>query len=144
MNILIKKATTHDADQIKKLESKIFNQTYFTDYQNTFMNNQSVLIALGNNNFVGIIGWFEQVDSAEIIMVGVDEPYRLQGIGTMLIKACISLLLNKQVKTLYLEVSSNNQRAINLYKSFGFTLNRTRTQYYKDTKEDALEMRLDL
>jgi ribosomal-protein-alanine N-acetyltransferase len=144
LSVLIKKAKAEDLLLISELENHVFLETFFNDYQETFLKNQSVLIALEDKKIIGIIGWFEHRDTAEIIMVGVDKDYRRMSIGSMLLKACISMLVSKQIKELFLDVRSRNIAAQGLYKSIGFVLNRTRENYYKDTHEDALEMRLSL
>lgn len=144
MNLLIKKATLHDEALISNLENSLFSHTYFVDYQDSFLSNQSVLIALDNQSVIGVVGWFEQQDTAEIIMIGVDVDYRRMSVGSMLLKACISMLVSKSIRTLFIEVRSSNCAAIGLYESLGFKLNRTRINYYKNPIEDALEMRLDL
>lgn len=133
-----------DLQLISELENQIFSHTYFSDYQATFLNHQSVLIALDDHKMVGIVGWFEQSDTAEIIMIGVDEEYRRMSIATMLLKACISMLISRRVECLFIEVRSSNHAAIGLYESLGFKFNRKRIDYYEDPKEDALEMRLEL
>jgi ribosomal-protein-alanine N-acetyltransferase len=144
LNIIIKKARSDDSSIVSILENSIFDETYFKHYQETFLKNQSVLLAFDDRKIVGIIGWFEELDTAEIIMVGVDKDYRRLAIASMLMKACISMLLSKNIKKLFLEVRQSNSAAQNLYESIGFVLNRRRSNYYNDTKEDALEMRLDL
>lgn len=144
MNLLIRKATLHDELLIDELENQLFSHTYFKDYQDTFLTNQTVLIALDNRKLIGVIGWFEQENTAEIIMIGVHVDYRRMSIGSMLLKACVSMLISKSIRTLFIEVRNSNSAAIGLYKSLGFKVNRNRTNYYKNPVEDALEMRLDL
>ena len=144
MNILIRKATLYDENLISKLEIELFSHTYFKDYRETFLSNQSVLIALDNQELIGIVGWFQQEDTAEIIMVGVKKEYRRMTVGSTLLKACISVLVSNSINKLFIEVRSSNHAALGLYKAIGFVVNRTRPNYYKDPSEDALEMRLDL
>lgn len=144
MNLLIRKATIQDEPMISVLETLLFSHTYFKDYLDTFLSNQSVLVAVDDGNIIGVIGWFQQDETAEIIMIGVDKEYRRRTIGSMLLKACISVLLNKSIHSVFVEVRESNDPAKQLYQSLRFTLNRTRVSYYNDPNENALEMRLDL
>lgn len=144
MNLLIRKATRKDLDQIVASEQLIFNQSYTQDYAQTFLDQGSLLIALDVNHMIGVIGWFNQTENAEIIMIGVIEKYRGKNVGKMLMKACISLLVESGVEALFVEVRKSNNDAIGLYKSLGFKENRTRENYYQHPIEDAIEMRLEL
>lgn len=144
MNLLIRKATRKDLDAIVASEQLIFNQSYTQDYAQTFFDQGSLLIALDVNKLIGVVGWFNQTESAEIIMIGVIEKYRRKNVGKMLMKACISLLVESSVKALFIEVRKTNNAAIQLYKSLGFKENRIRENYYQHPNEDAIEMRLEL
>ncbi len=144
MNLVITKAKAIDLHAITSLEIDVFNQTFTADYVDTFLQNESLLVAKNNNSVVGVVGWFEQEDFAEIIMIGVKKEFRNQQIGSMLLKACISMLLSKRINKLFIEVRKSNEAAIALYRKTGFVFNRKREKYYQNPSEDAIEMRLEL
>ena len=144
MNLVITKAKAIDFHAITSLEFDVFDQTFTADYVDTFLQNESLLVAKNNNSVVGVVGWFEQEDFAEIIMIGVKKEFRNQQIGSMLLKACISMLLSKKINMLFIEVRKSNEAAIALYKKTGFVFNRKRENYYQNPSEDAIEMRLEL
>ena len=52
----------------------------------------------------------------------------------------LSICKLENVTAITLEVRVSNQRAINLYKKFGFVEEGIRKEYYEDNKEDALIM----
>lgn len=126
------------------MEQLIFKQSYTQDYIQTFFDHGSLLIALDLNKVIGVVGWFNQTDNAEIIMIGVKEEYRRKHVGNMLMKACISMLVELNVKALFIEVRETNDAAMKLYESLGFKENRIRENYYQHPIEDAIEMRLDI
>lgn len=55
--------------------------------------------------------------------ISVDKKYWSQHIGSKLIEACVAWATEKwNIEGIYLEVLSDNRRAINLYKKYGFTI----------------------
>jgi len=144
LNLLIRKATKADLDEVIALENALFQQSYSKDYQETFFDQQSLLLAYDLNQLIGVCGYFNQYDSAEIIMIGVKQEYRKKHVATMLLKACLSTLITQNVRSLFIEVRESNVAAIKLYQSLNFIENRIRKEYYRNPVEDAIEMRLDL
>jgi len=49
-----------------------------------------------------------------------------------------------RIRIIVLEVRRSNRPAIELYRSFGFSVLSVRPAYYSDDNEDALEMMLGL
>ena len=54
--------------------------------------------------------------------ITVHDNYQNMGIGTALLKHLISIARMKKLKKIYLQVSTVNDRAINLYKKSGFKI----------------------
>lgn len=144
MSLLIRRFKTEDLDIIANLEREIFKQTYTLDFLDTFQSNGEILVAILEQNIVGLVGWFSNQDTAEIIMIGVVKKARCQKIATRLLIAAISLLKQNQVQTLFIEVRASNEPAIAFYKKSGFKINRIRDNYYLDPPEDAIEMSVSL
>lgn len=76
----------------------------------------------------------------EIHTIGVDPAYQGQGIGSRMLAA---LLDHASGGTVFLEVRTDNEAAIKLYESFGFTNVGLRRRYYRASGADAYTMRLD-
>jgi ribosomal-protein-alanine N-acetyltransferase len=81
------------------------------------------------------------LDEAEILTIGVLEKRR--GIGTSLLHEGLRRLRLAGVRTLYLEVATDNAPALALYEKQGFVVTGRRKAYYDDGG-DALTMRLEL
>lgn len=75
-------------------------------------------------------------DEMEILSIGVHPNFRLQGLAKLLLKDRIS-----KFKKVFLEVSSNNVNAIQLYKTLKFEQINFRKNYYQDS--DALLMKYE-
>ena len=54
--------------------------------------------------------------------IAVHDNYQNMGIGTALLKHLIGIARMKKLKKIYLHVSAANDRAINIYKKAGFTI----------------------
>lgn len=65
--------------------------------------------------------WAHAVAHCGSLGMGVLEEYRGQGIGRRLLEACISKAWSKGITRIELEVRADNERAIGLYESLGFT-----------------------
>lgn len=69
--------------------------------------------------------------------LAVHEASRGQGFGKLLLARGIDVLTDLRVDALKLEVREGNERALDLYRSFGFE-HRATIQGYYDDDEDAL------
>jgi ribosomal protein S18 acetylase RimI-like enzyme len=70
-------------------------------------------------------------DEAELLSIGVAEPYRRQGLATQLLAQVIEYVAARGVQKLFLEVAEDNPRAQSLYAAHGFTRVGRRPDYYR-------------
>ena len=66
------------------------------------------------------------------------------GIATSLLNHLVETSLSNNMKEIWLEVSTKNTPAINLYKKFGFEVMGIRKNYYQKLGEDAYNMKKEL
>ena len=71
-----------------------------------------------------------QIDEAELLLLATAPEWRRQGVGRALLRAVANDARSRNVKTLFLEVRSNNE-AIELYLRGGFTKAGERRGYYR-------------
>ena len=86
------------------------------------------------------------LDEAELLLLGVDPVNRRQGVATRLLDAGVEMLIEKGVKSLFLEVRDGNV-AMNLYSTYGFNAIGRRRDYYHggaNEKFDAITLRREL
>ena len=69
-------------------------------------------------------------DEGEIIMIMIDPSFRHKGRGTLLLKKLLDDLKSIGCKKIFLEVGSNNEGAIALYKKNNFEKIGERKEYY--------------
>ncbi len=76
----------------------------------------------------------------EVHTIGVDPTCQGRGIGRALLADLLDFAKRGEV---YLEVRTDNEPAINLYKSVGFATVGVRKRYYKVSGADAYTMKRD-
>ena len=96
----------------------------------TFISNQDNIFILSHPKPVGYLKARVTSDEIEIISILIDKKFRKIGIGKSLLKQLLNIALKKEIKNIFLEVSVENQIAINLYKKFNFIKVGKRKNYY--------------
>ncbi|HIR74936.1 TPA: GNAT family N-acetyltransferase [Candidatus Ventrenecus avicola] len=95
-----------------------------------------LLVYEKNEEIVGFLTYTELHNTVDILDLVVDALHRRKKIATALIDYMITNI--NPTSTIYLEVSVENQAAIDLYEKFGFVKIHTRKKYYGT--EDAYVM----
>ncbi len=93
---------------------------------------------------VGYIMCLISKDECHVLNLAIDPKFRRQGYGSKLFSSALSILREKGIREVYLEVRESNLAAIKLYLKFGFKAVGRRKRYYEDTGEDAIVMHLSL
>lgn len=87
-------------------------------------------------------------DVADVMTVAVDPRARGRGVGAALLRGLHALARGAGARSVMLEVRADNDTALQLYRSRGYEVVRTRRAYYRDPTggpaRDALIMRKDL
>nr|WP_315029316.1 GNAT family N-acetyltransferase [uncultured Chryseobacterium sp.] len=96
-----------------------------------------------------LVGWMicEQRtwnNSFYIENILIDEKYRRQGTGVMLIKNAIKEARQLNSRVIELETQNTNYPAIQFYRRMGFAITGVNTRLYANTEEIALFMTLDI
>ena len=92
-----------------------------------------------------VVGFFECSiisPEAELFDIAVSKEFQGQGYSKLLMKYFVELCKKSSCDTVFLEVNSINNIAINLYKKFGFAKYGVRKNYYGDN--DAILMKCEI
>lgn len=129
---MIRKAETKDLVAIKKLGQRLltnFSSTY--NVENYIKSNDYIVLINDENIINAFLIVRINLDFYELEAIYVDEDYREKGIATKMINYLIENFIEKG-KEILLEVNSNNENAINLYKKFEFNVINIRKKYYNN------------
>jgi len=89
------------------------------------------------------LGWWV-VDELQLLAIGTLPAARRRGVGRALLEHVIQAAARAGGRRISLEVARNNSAAVQLYESAGFRVFNVRRNYYAKTRQDALEMELEL
>ena len=95
----------------------------------------------------GPAGYFigrEVAGTGEVLNLAVAPEFRRRGIGGALLDAGLSALQRRGVEEVFLEVRESNRSAQALYLGHGFRPVGQRAAYYRNPRENALVLRLEL
>ena len=84
------------------------------------------------------------VDELHVLKVAVAPAQRGLGIAIWFLNHCFTMSAQQGANSVYLEVRLSNIAAIKLYEKLGFREIGRRSNYYPDSKEDALVMMKDI
>ncbi len=145
MNISIRHSNKHDAEDITKifLEKSNYRNTLGVPYIRDNIWDKRVsdlpiniiqLVAVNNEKVVGIIGLHIETSirrkHSANIGISILEEFHGKKIGSKLLEAILDLADNwYNIRRIGLEVYVDNDKAINLYKKFGFKIEGTLKDY---------------
>lgn len=149
MRWLIKEMLNDHVAQIMEIERKSFITPWTKDM---FLHEMTApfsfhFVALAGDDAGGdqvvcyIIFWI-LMEEVHILNLATHPDFRKQGIAHSLLLFALDFSYKKGGILYFLEVRRRNQAALNLYRKVGFAAWRVRRNYYADTGEDALIMRL--
>ena len=102
-------------------------QNWSADYYRTLLKSKNSIFHIEEFGF-GFARFSK--DEGEIIMIMIDPSFRHKGRGTLLLKKLLDDLKSIGCKKIFLEVGSNNEGAIALYKKNNFEKIGERKEYY--------------
>ena len=144
---MIRTMTVADTDKVYRIEtSSFFRPMPKKDLVNDIEKNKHKrhFVYEKNGETVGFYIISKILDEVEIYTIAVDELYRGQKIASNMLEHLINFSREMKVSKIWLEVSTKNMPAINLYEKFGFEKIRLRKNYYSLTNEDAYIMLKEL
>jgi ribosomal-protein-alanine N-acetyltransferase len=102
------------------------------------------LVAEASRGTAGYLIGREVAGTGEVLNLAVAPEFRRRGIAGALLEAGLASFRRRRVDEVFLEVRESNLSAQALYLSRGFRPVGQRAAYYRNPKEDALVLRLEL
>ncbi|MGH3797090.1 MAG: ribosomal protein S18-alanine N-acetyltransferase [Pseudonocardiaceae bacterium] len=141
MSVLIGPMFPSDAQRCTDLERVLFSgDDPWTPeaFRHALAAGHHYLAAREGGSLIGYAGLARLPGEAEVHTLAVDPVHQGRGIGRALLRA---LLEHAVGDTVFLEVRTDNESAIALYRSEGFAVIGTRRRYYRPSGADAFTMR---
>jgi [ribosomal protein S18]-alanine N-acetyltransferase len=141
MSFLIEPMVAADTPRCAELERLLFNGDDPWSSE-AFMEAMAVghhyLAAREGDSLIGYAGLVRVGTEAEVHTLAVDPAHHRRGIGRALLRAVLGHAVGA---TVFLEVRTDNESAICLYRSEGFDVIGIRRGYYRPSGADAFTMR---
>lgn len=136
-NVILRKATNHDAKEIAMQNSVYFEKEYSDE--DLIMPEEeekcgtSIYLAEIDNKVIGKVHLETSDGIGGIYGLGVLPEYRKRGYGREILTLAIEKLKESTLKDIMLQVAVKNKNALNLYSSCGFEVT-SRMEYYEVNK----------
>lgn len=126
--------------EIAQLEKLSFSKPWSENSLRNELSNKTSNFFLARINGVsaGYIGVHVILDEAFIANIAVHPDYRNKGIGRKILEQAHTVVKEKGVKTISLEVRPSNTAAVRLYKSLDYEEKGVRKNFYTSPAEDGL------
>ena len=134
---MIEKLNTKDIEKVEglfnlsKIKESIDNNTFTRHF-----------VYKDNEEIIGYINYDIIYERSELIQINVLKEKENNHIGSKLMEYMINDLINNNVKEITLEVRIDNDKAIGLYKKYGFIEIGKREKYYQGI--DGILMKKEL
>ena len=143
MLLTFERAKKEDLEEIHEIEVASFPDPWSVDSLWTFASDEQVrtLITARDAESGELVGYYALqyvLDEAEIAIIAVKRKFRRQGMGRRILEEIKSFAIAHQIHKIHLEVRSENEAAVHLYRSFGFLEVGRRKNYYEAPKDDAI------
>jgi len=90
-----------------------------------------IAVVYEEDNTVAAFACLHLIDKeAELDGIATEKKFRKKGIATQLVQYLLEAAKKSCAEVVFLEVGTDNTAAISLYEKFGFTIVRTRKNYY--------------
>lgn len=128
--------------EIGEFLNKKFKELY--PIESLYNDYTRIIVYKSKTKIIGFLHYEILIDTVNILNLVVEPSYRRKNIATMLLDYMLSDLCNKNIKTILLEVSSENYPALNLYTKFNFEVVNIRKKYYDGIDGFVMERRIKI
>lgn len=141
--INIRSASEEDVPKLAEIDRSCIPQPWSEKLLLEALPRDLILLAEADGSIAGFIEISKVLDEANINSLAVLPEFRRMGIAKALISEAKKILI-PEITRLTLEVRSQNQGAVALYKAMGFKADGIRRNFYHDPKDDAILMSQNL
>ncbi len=144
MGLIIEPICKSQIDEVAKIESELIKKIDASEIEKTIGSDKYFYFVLRDEN--EICGFLEGMllpPESELFEIAIKTNFQGRGYSKLLLEFYLKFAKEKGCDTIFLEVNNINQKAINLYKKFGFFEYARRKNYYGEN-QDAILMKLEI
>ena len=133
--------TVRDIDEVQRIEYRAYSHPWSrANFADSIGSGYSCWVCRVGGELVGYFVLMLAVDEAHLLNISVAEKRQGFGFGARLLRQAMDAARRGGAGTLLLEVRPSNERALALYRHFGFSQIGVRRGYYPASlgREDAL------
>ncbi len=135
-NVQLKNTESHELEKLKSINIAAFNMNERDAHEKMFElftnSKRKIYSIYYKESMVGMIGVYEESERDYIHGFCIDKDFRGKGIGRAALTTLANLCAkNNRVKQIVLEVQTENENALGLYKSVGFGID-AEFRYYRE------------
>lgn len=131
----------HDLDAVAALEAslQVFPWSRI-NFEDSLTAGYSVWVLRMGGDLIGFSVVMSVIDEAHLLTIGICKRYQGHGYGARMLRHAMACARLGGATRLFLEVRPSNERAVELYRHFGFRQIGLRKGYYPAVvgREDAL------
>ena len=136
--MIVRALEEKDLDTLIEIEESLYKdpwnkEAYIRDLSNDIAYNY---VLCHDDVILGYYGFWVMFDNIDITKISVRKELQGKGLSNILMDDFFSRIKNLDINTITLEVRTSNEKAINLYKKYGFEKICIRDKYYPNG-EDA-------
>ena len=141
MSVKIRPMIFSDLETVAAIEKSIYPFPWsIGNFKTSLSNGYCCQVCILSTRLAGYLVLMMSVDDAHLLTIGVAKTNQRQGVGAYLLSHALKSSKKFGAKKLFLEVRPTNEKALRLYRHFGFKQIGVRKNYYpaKEGREDAL------
>jgi ribosomal-protein-alanine N-acetyltransferase len=131
----------NDLDEIVAIENVVYPFPWSRgNFADSLAAGYSTWVCRVGGELIGYVVVMMAVDEAHLLNISVEKRHQGMGFGARLLRHAMSVARTLGARTLLLEVRPSNERALELYRHFGFVRIGVRKNYYpaQEGREDAM------
>ena len=141
--VRVRRMAPGDVDTVVGIESDAFSSPWSAETFTSLLERPGLELLVLEHEQDGVVGYAVLwciLDQGELANVAVAPRMRGLGLGRHLLACVLDVARERGIETMFLEVRASNERAHELYRTFGFSDVGRRKAYYERPREDALIM----
>ncbi|MDD2332620.1 MAG: ribosomal protein S18-alanine N-acetyltransferase [Candidatus Cloacimonetes bacterium] len=131
-----------DLEYVQQIEQEVYSNPWpLVAFESCYAEDSYVLFLEGK--VIGYVCLSVVLDECSIMNIAICHAQQGKGRGELLLRRVITLMQERSVRYIYLDVRVSNVPARSLYEKMGFRKIGLRKNYYNNPDEDAIVMALD-